>query len=304
MWTNLIDQIKTALTPLGKLASSPSSGSITVTDSRATVERIGKIIDDENIKILRAVRIQVEVYSVTTNDNAENGIDWNVVFQRVANGNPDVRFSAISPATLVSALVGSFTSTVQGGPGGTRALAGSTSVISALAQFGRVATVTRTAVSAGNNQPATFAVTNQTGYIAATTPATATAGGTGGVPGLTPGTVTTGFLLNMIPSIVDSRRILLNFSVDISELSRLQNFTSGAGATAQTVQTPEVSSFQVLNRSPVALGETLVLNLFERTNNQYDRRGLTEGSATSFSGRGRRETVVMFLTPVLIYDQI
>ena len=303
VWTNMLDQINVIKTPLGKVAGAPSTGTITVTDTKAAVDQIEKLINDENIKVLRSVRIAVEVYSVTVNDAAERGFDLNTVFKSVANGNSNFRFNAVSPTSLVSSLVGTFTSTIEGGAGGNRPLSGTSAVVSAMAQYGKVASIQRTVRTAGNNQPSTFAITTQTGYIASTTPATATAGGTGGVPGLTPGTVTTGFFLNMVPSIIDTKRLELSFALDISQPPNIVNFTSGSGATAQTVQTPEVSSFQVLDRNPVKLGETLVFNLFERDLSQYTKRGVSDSGTTSFTGRNTKEVYVMFLTPVMIYER-
>ncbi|MCY1546747.1 Outer membrane lipoprotein BfpB [compost metagenome] len=177
---------------------------------------------------------------------------------------------------------------------------GSKAFFKALSSFGRVSVVTTANAMTLNRQPVPVAITNQTTYLAKVTPAPAGASGSaGGTPGLEPGTVTTGFLLNLLPTVLDSNSILLQFGLGISDLTALVDVPSGD----QKIQAPEISSTDFLQKVAIRPGETLVLSGYERSAGQYDKRTLTSGAPIglggSINGTSNREAVVILVTPVL-----
>jgi hypothetical protein len=106
--------------------------------------------------------------------------------------------------------------------------------------------------------------------------------------------------LNILPTVLDNGKILLQLGINISQLDRLNTVTSGE----QSIQTPEVSSNEVFQRISLRPNETLVLNAFSRVSGQYDKRGVTQdaniGLGGSFDGRKQRTTLVVLLTPTLL----
>ncbi|MBR8030366.1 hypothetical protein KDW91_40275, partial [Burkholderia cenocepacia] len=111
-------------------------------------------------------------------------------------------------------------------------------------------------------------------YVSATTPATSTAGGTGGIPGITTSQDQVGFKLMLYPSVTAHNSINLTVSIDQSTLQSLQTFTSGSGSNQQSVQLPNTSGEGATVDAIVRNGGTLILTGFEQKTNQFDRRGL------------------------------
>lgn len=301
VWEGLEKSIKAIMSPLGKVNVSQSTGTIIITDTKDTVNQVAKLIENENRMATRQVNVKLEVLSVITEDNENFGIDWNVVYKRIdALSDNRWSLSLASPVTAISENVAKVgLSVLAADAANPKAFDGSSVFFQAISEQGRVSRVTSSSITTSNNQPAPFALTDQTGYLASTTPAASTDGITA-TPGLTPGIVTTGFVMSMLPTILDNSRVLLQLSLDISELKKLNSVTSGA----QTIQTPEISSQQVLQRVVLKAGEMLVLTAFERVWGQYDRRGVSEGSGVglggSIKGNNKRETIVVLLTPTLL----
>ncbi|KND62313.1 Lipoprotein [Candidatus Burkholderia verschuerenii] len=304
VWTSIEGQIKAIKTPPGRYWISEATGTITVTDTKAAVDEISRIIDHENGLLTRQIVMRVEVLSVKLTSAQQYGIDWNVVFNKVTNMVPWA-LSFTSPTSLVSSTAGSLGASVLTPTSGSpSAWSGSQAMFNALQEYGRVKVVTTANAMTVNRQPVPVAITQQTGYLAEITPAPAGASGNvGGTPGLTPGTVTTGFMLNLLPTILDSNSILLQFSMGISSLDSLDKQTSGTGSNQESIQTPTISSTDFLQKVALRPGDTLVLSGYEREQGQYDKRTLTDkapvGLGGSFNGSTDREAVVILVTPVV-----
>ncbi len=110
-------------------------------------------------------------------------------------------------------------------------------------------------------------------------------------------------MLNLLPTILDSNSILLQFSMGISTLDRLDKQSSGSGNNIQSIQTPTISSTDFLQKVALRPGDTLVLSGYEREQGQYDKRTLADGAPVgfggSFNGSTAREAVVILVTPVV-----
>nr|WP_280971255.1 PilN family type IVB pilus formation outer membrane protein [Cupriavidus gilardii]WDE72515.1 hypothetical protein [Cupriavidus gilardii] len=304
LWESVEDAIKSVISPAGKYAISQASGTITVTDTRDVVDQVAKIVEHENAANTRQIAMRVEVLSVKLNNGQEFGVDWDLVFNQVSNLVPwTLRFS--SPASLVSNNASNLGVSILAPTNGAMSASqarwgGSKAFFKALSSFGRVSVVTTANAMTLNRQPVPVAITNQTTYLAKVTPAPAGASGSaGGTPGLEPGTVTTGFLLNLLPTVLDSNSILLQFGLGISDLTGLVDVPSGD----QKIQAPEISSTDFLQKVAIRPGETLVLSGYERSTGQYDKRTLTSGAPIglggSLNGASNREAVVILVTPVL-----
>jgi len=308
VWKTIDDAIGGMLSPSGHKSISEATGTITVTDTREIVDQVARYVEHENAIIKRQVAMRVEVISVQLSQNNEYGLDWNAVMTNLSN-TYQIKFT--SPATTnsnaTSGLGFSVLAPLASGAGSNsqQRLSGSSAIIKALDDNGRVVSVTTTNPVALNRQSTPIAITKDKGYVASTTPAPAgLSGAVGGTPGLTQATVTTGYNLNVLPVILDSNSILLQMNLSMSQLDSLLTFTSGQGANQQSIQTPEVSSSEYGNKVAMRPGETLVLTGYEKVVNQYDRRALSPDAPValggSFVGSRNREAVVILVTPVLV----
>jgi type IVB pilus formation R64 PilN family outer membrane protein len=281
--------VKTMLSPVGRMALSRSTGMITVTDRPEILDQVGTYLDAENVNITKQVLLNVKVYSVTLSDKDNLGIDWNLIY-KASNGNwnfnlentfQDAATNAISGQ--VGILDGSF--------------AGSTAVVKALAEQGRVSVVTSPSVTTLNLQPVPVQVARQTGYLASIQ--TTNTPDVGSSTSLTPGTVTSGFNMDLLPFVMPNNELLLQYSINISTLIRLRAESSGDNR----IQVPEIDNRIFSQKVRLRSGETLVLSGFDQTAEQGTKAGT--GSSWNFLMGGgvnrdsTRDVIVVLITPVI-----
>lgn len=304
VWQSVENSVRSMLSSSGKLSVSQATGTITITDTKQVVESVADYIDRENSILTRMVSLKVEILSVRLRDADEFGLDWDLIYRQINNGAQRFSFTLGSPTSLTSAQSGGIGFNILAPIGeGLGQYNGSSAIFNALSSIGRTNVVTTSSATTLNRQPVPVAITNQVAYLAETTPAQGGIAGGNAVPGLKPGIVTTGFLLNFLPTVLDSNSILLQFSLDISELQRLGTFSVGSGVTQQAIQTPEVSGTQFLQRVAIKPGETLVLSGYDRYFGQYDQRTLDRngqpGLGGSRAGRNDREILVILVSPII-----
>ncbi|WP_191628852.1 secretin N-terminal domain-containing protein [Pandoraea terrae] len=315
-WDDLVRAVSGMVSEEGRVSPSTVTSSITVTDTAEVVERIARYVEAENAVLGRQVSLRVQVYSVSLSENSAAGIDWNLVY-KAANG---------VAVELVGAPMGAALGTGVGKLGATHASGrfnGSKLFLQALSQQGRVSTVVDTSVVTLNNQPAPIAVTDNEGYISKVS---ITQGNLNSMPIVTAeqSMLTTGFVMNLLPTLLDNRSVMLQVQVDLSEnhgfkshaagllraggeleerSERGKDRTSGKegdkGGGTTSVQSPRTSSVQTMQRASLKAGETLVLSGFRQAKGNTSKDGLFmyEGGSKSAS-QGEREIVIL-ISPVL-----
>ncbi len=303
-WSSLGKDIDAVKSPVGHYSISKESNSVVVTDLPEIVEKIGAIIDRRNQAARKQVRVILEIINAITSSDHEFGLDWSLINQRLVSVAPEWSLSFTSPASLVSSSVATLAYTVMNGQGGAanpRSMSGSSALLKAMNQVGQATALMRTQRMAPNNQPTSFALTDQGSYICNTTPAASSIGGTtGGTPGITQCTYTVGYTLTLTPTVLDNGRISIQGSFDFSELKKVAEAVSAG----QLVQQPLITDLaDMLQASEVKSGETLVMTALEKRTGSYDKRGLGEGgSIGSFSGSSAVQSIVILLTPVVVED--
>jgi type IVB pilus formation R64 PilN family outer membrane protein len=308
VWENLRESITSMLTGIGKVAVTEATGTITVTDTREVVEQVGTMLEQINKSLSRQVAFRVEVLSVRTDESADYGVNWDAVFSKISAANPNLKFTLGSPSSLTSsdaAKIGITASTLSGTSGSTGTQSTSQAMLAALAGVGKASVVTTASALTLNRQPVPVAITEQVSYVQSiAVQASQSTGGTNNnnsptLMEVTPGVVTTGFILNLLPSIAEDSSVTLQVSIDMSSLKRLDTFGQGSMA----VQSPSVSAMQFMQRVSMKNGETLVLSGFERTSGQYDRRTMSQDAdlllGGSVKGTKTRESIVIMITPVV-----
>lgn len=288
-WGSLTDSVRGMLSSRGRAVSSPVTNSITVTDTPEVLDNVAAFIDKQNDILSKQVVLNVTVLAVTTGDTDDYGISWNLVYQtlKTAYGITNV-FNPLAGAVAISAAVLNSANSRW---------AGSQAVISALSQNRKVRIETTASVTALNNQPTPVDVSKQTTYIAQSS--TTSTPNIGSTTAITPGVVSSGFSMTVLPTIMQDGQVILQFQTGISSLRQIRTITSGTSS----IEAPELDSRTFLQRVAMKSGDTLVLSGFEQTDDNLERSGV--GSADNSlagggtKGRTNKEVIVILVTPVV-----
>lgn len=294
VWANLEPTLRTMVSNTGKLQIDAPGGSVTIIDALDNVNRIERYVQQLNNSLLRQITLEVEVYQVNLSDDYSNGLSWTALASNLSRfDGGSLRITTPTPSSAASG--GAFTLTT-GVPGSTRT---ATAVVSALESFGRVSGVYSGVVTTINRTPVPLGSTTSQSYLRETTPAVVSGSSNTGFTtqaGLVPGTINTGFTMVVTPTILDSNRVLVQTSLEISNLVSLDKF----GTDTQEIQLPNISRFVTMQRSNMMAGETLVLTGYERQSTQTDASDVVKGVLpASRSGKRQRESLVILITPRL-----
>lgn len=256
IWEETERGIKNLLSKQGTVAGNQSSGTITVQDRPQNIRRISAFVRETNIRISRQVALKVQVWSLELTDDNEAGIDLQVLFQ-----NDNMSVVAGSLAALGS-LNSASASIISG------ELKESTAVLNALKQYGHATQITSGGGLVMTNYPFPVLGTVRTGYLAGVSSSVTDYGQT---TEITPGEVTTGFSMSVIPHILDRRRCILQYNINLSSLDDMKEFSTEE----VTVQLPQVSTRAFSQRTMMNMGQTLVLAGFQQeTQSQNKSVGL------------------------------
>ncbi len=285
VWKGLETSIKQMLSTTGVVIASPSTGTITVTDTPDVVSRVDSFLREQNDSLSRLVSVNVRVLSVQLKDGGSQGINWDAVYDKVnASTTLSLRTSFPGAGTLI------LTNRSDGPLSGTKAM------IDALATQGRVSEVTSTQLVTMNNQPVPINVGMSRAYVASTS-ITQTAN-VGSTSTITPGSVQTGFAMSLVPHIIDQQNVVMQYSMDISSLVGLESFTSGGA----TVQLPNVASNNFIQRVKLRSGETLVVAGFDQKDQSTSGQGLGNAQnmlAGSQSSKDNQTLMVVLIQPTI-----
>jgi Flp pilus assembly secretin CpaC len=143
-------------------------------------------------------------------------------------------------------------------------------------------------------------------YLAETTPAVSTTNNTSAVslPGLTPGSVTVGDQIAIMPYVLDNNTVVLKFGLSFSDLLKLDIVGSGEGVSRQQVQVP--STALLSDQFTVALrpGEVFAITGLSRDTSSVDKATLGEALSVWAGGSQRsssnREHFLVFLRVVIL----
>jgi type IVB pilus formation R64 PilN family outer membrane protein len=272
IWKDTENVVKAMLSKDGKVVSNQASGTLTVRDRPENIRQIASFIEDVNARFSRQVSLRVNVWSLDVNDSSEAGIDLQVLFR-----NDDVSIVAGSLAATVGGLNSAAATVVTG------KLKDSTAIIKALKQWGNATQVTSGGAVAMNNQPAPILNTTRYSYLAGSSTQTTDYGQT---VELTPGEVTTGFAMTVVPHIMENRKVVLQYTINLSSLDDLKTI-----AVAGTeMQLPQVSTRAFGQRVSMQMGQTLVLAGFAQSS-QTDVKNL--GLFAVGKGAGYKRTILV-----------
>lgn len=296
--TAMRDSLETVMTRSGHAFANPATGAITLTDTPDSVDAADDIIKNGIRSLSRIVRMRMQTIKVSSKNSGEAGVDMSVVVARALQNLPDFKVSFGSPTGLNSGAAGAIGAQVFSG-----SAAGSRAMITALQDIGDVEVSNEIPLSTRNRRGVTYTVRNTFSYVAQTTPAAATTGGTGGTPGITTAQDTVGLKLFLVPE-VNRDTVTVNIALDQSTLKSLETFTSGSGSNAQSVQLPNKDGEGSSQVVPIRNGQTVLLTGFDTKSNQYDKRTLGAHIPVLAGGGLRasesRSTTIVLMTAEVI----
>ncbi len=287
VYSSIEKSIAAMLSSHGKVVASPATGTITVVDTPDRLDRIAAFIEAENKALSRQVVINVTVLAVTLADAEEYGINWNLVYSNLREkyGIQNTIASSPNSTGFSAGILGTSASK----------LAGTSLVISALSEQGKVRRHTTASVVTLNNQPVPVQVAKQTSYLKSSQTTTTALVGT--TTTLTPGTVTSGFNMSILPHVLANGTVMLQFSTDISALRSIRTVASNGGA----IETPEMDTRNFLQRVAMKSNETLIISGFEQTDDHLDQQGVGHARNFLFGGgykaQASKEVIVILITP-------
>ena len=215
-WKEILENVRILLSPKGRATGSLSAGTVTVHDRPENIRKVSRYIAGVNESYSRQVALRVNVYSLETNRNSQAGIDVQTLFSRASGADVSVVAGALS---LAAGSADTTSAAIVKGD-----LKGSSGVLKALGAWGKATQITSGGLVVRNNVPAPLQAIRKVGYLAGISSQTTDYGQT---TTLTPGEVSTGFSMTILPHILDGRRVALSCSVTLSSLESLREYTAG-----------------------------------------------------------------------------
>ena len=246
IWKEIETAVKGLLSKRGTVSINQSAGTVTVRDSYTRLRDVTAYIDSINARLSRQVAITVRVWALELTDASSAGLNLQALFE-----NNDVSVVAGSLGDLGSASTAAV-SVVKG------KLKGSSGTIKALKEWGRATQLSSAGGLLMSNQPLPVQAIKRHAYLAGMTLATSEYNQTSEI---TPGEVTTGFAMTIIPHILPDRRVILQYTVTLSALDSMEEIDREQ----VYVQLPQVSTRSFAQRSKMKMGQTLVLAGFEQS---------------------------------------
>jgi len=287
MWEELDRGLKNVAGPDADVAIGQGTGILTVTALLADQERIRDYVSTMNQTLGQQIAFDVNVLTVTAQDAEGYGVDLqNLSF---ANSDATVEWSG---GRDVAGSVGSVNVGIVSGDFNLDA------AITALSTRDNVSVETRAGATTTNFQMIPVEVVEETAYVSNVAVTIDDNGNP--VQSLSTDTLRTGFQMQLLPRVLNSKEILLRYSLDLSDLLSIETFKSGENI----VQLPEVTRSKFEQQVILKNGQTLVLSGFERQRTQSNREGV---GSPNFLGLGgvaegeiRRASNIVFITPRIL----
>lgn len=313
VWQDLRQALNELKSQEGRYYVSESTTSVTITDHPANVKAIEDYIRKLNRDLTREVAIQVEVLQIQLDKAFNYGIDWNVVAHTLGT-QIALKAPLGSTANIAAAAtqgIGSANGLAVfsvGQPGGNQTL------INALSQQGRVSVVTQPRVVTINNQMAEIKITRDVSYLQSVSNTTvANAGNASNTTTLTPGIVTDGFTLFLLPKIQD-QRVYMQISSVLSTLTAISTVSnngtinqpvnqnnSNPQSQFQAIQVPTLSNQTFNQRTVVNSGSTLIIAGFQQLRDDTTRSQLLGIQPLGGIGADHRNTqTIVLITPTIL----
>lgn len=294
-WTSIVNVLNKMRTKAGVVEANPATRTITIIDTRDVVTDAEKFINIQNEILNRQVLLNIRLVTLALNRTNQMDVDLNAMLQK-ANG---WSLKSIASSALTDATAGSLTYTVLDPNSKYK---DSSVMLNLLREYGEIVNEYTQTVPIRNNRSVPVSDFSTFGYLASTS-AAASSTSTGGasVPGLNPGTVTSGTTIVLTPSILSGEKLSLLLSMDRSSNPSFKTITTGSGTTLQQIQLPAQSGIKVDTEVAMKNGRTLVLvGMNKDDGSNTERNGaMSYGNALS----SQKMVQVLMVTPQILGEK-
>lgn len=297
VWSDVSSSIQSQLTGRGKMSVMQSTGQVAVTDTPDQLRRIQQYVNDLNRLLGKQISFNVEVYSVNITDEDSAGLDWNLAWKTLGNKYGLNFANAGNTQTNQGKIT---LNLFNGGNGSTSNWNGSQAVVGALSSIGKTTLVTSSRVTTLNNITVPVSVIRETAYLESMS---TTVTGTSGISqtSLSPGLVTTGFVMGLTPRVSNTDKITVQFSMNLANLINIPTFTAPDGKSA--IQLPERDVRNALQQVKMRSGETVILSGFQQTAANLNSSGIGDAknwlAGGAKSAKATNTTLVILITPYI-----
>jgi len=258
-------ELESLRTPLGKVNVNPHSRLVMVRDTKEAVDRMSMVLTRENAISTRQVSVRVRTLQIALNNGSQAGLSTDLIFTRISDGLAKYSISVVSPTSLATAAGSVGLSILKPNA----PLTGTNAVINGLNTYGKTISDNTQTKMTLNGLPMSIGSFETKGYLAATTPSTGSISGTAGAPGLSPGSVTVGDFVNILPAVNDHNQIVLSYWSDNSKLNGpFTTIGTGSGSSSQQIQLPDIVGSKDDQTIALSDGQTVVL--YGAVTNNYD----------------------------------
>lgn len=293
-WQELETQIRSLLSPKGRLTVNRLTGAIMVTDLPAKVDEVSRFIELMRSGMYRQIDIEVRIVEVTLRDQFALGLDWSRLRANPLQGSVQFNTRVTSPQGVSPAQ-----------PTMALRLAGDryTSLIEALREQGDVRVVSQPRIRILNNQTAFVRVgTDETFFTRTVNRLIQPGGSVVDTINETPSTVTLGVLMSVTPQISSDGYTMLDISPTVTRLAG--TVTSPRGDS----NAPNLEVKQTHTLVRVRDGEIVLLGGLIQEESTDSTRALPLVGDLPLLGRAfkstyqaaRRKELVIFLIPSIL----
>lgn len=281
-WEQVDSMLEDMLADRGGYSINPSTSTIVVTATPSGHEEVEEYVSSYNEILNRQVALNVSVFTLQLDEDNSYGFNLDAAYQSISRNYG----LEIAGPSLGSNIGGEFSASLM--ESSDSRFAGSNLLLQALSEWGETSIVTSATGVILNGQPFPIQDVNRTTYLAETE--VNQVADAGASVSLTPGTVTTGFSMQVVPQILEHDQLLLQYGFSLSSLTRLVELSSGE----QSIQGPDVDERSFSQRSRMPLGSTLVIAGFQRDEDSSSRR--TGGTGVSRATNQSKTMVFVTIT--------
>lgn len=296
LWAQIESAI-TAMLPAGAtLNVIPANGTLTVTAPPYTLQRVAQYINSMNEKLSRQVAIAVKVLNVTLSDEASAGLNLTSVFNFLNKKGSGITATLTSPSAQTSGTTGSLSMGIVGNHGHFKE---GNIMMEALSTQGTASLVTSASVVTMNNKIAPVQVSTNESYIEKSE---TTVSSDSTSISVTPAKINYGFTMEILPRLLDHGRMLLMFTMTLTDKDSMDEKTFGEGTSRTSIQLPVLKTRGFVQEVAMTSGSTLVLTGFEevRTNSNNSK----DITSISKSADKSRNVMVILLTPEVLISPL
>lgn len=307
VWRDLEMTINQLKSKDGHVVVSESTTTVTVNDHPSNVNAIRQYINQLNHRLSQQVAIKVQVLEIALNKDFNYGLDWNLLTNALGTkisirGSPGNATNLVND-NIISSSSNSALTRFGIGSRGTDVF------INALSQQGKVRVVTEPEVTTMNNQIAAIRITQSVGYIESVSQTSNQYFSTNSI---TPGSITDGFTLYILPKIQNDQ-VYMQISSTIANLEKLEkvstipdnasNSSINNNSQFQAIQVPTLAQKSFNQRSVIESGSTLIIAGYKRLQDATSDASFF--GIAPLGGRGASikniETLVL-ITPTILHS--